>query len=189
MKAPEEHINPILQSNQTEPKAERPRKAAAVKEGETEVKETAKEPKEKSKAAAERKEKKSKGKSIVVFISEFFLSIINGTFLTKDNMLKSVPYFFFLTFLAIIYIANTYYAEKMVRITDRTKHDLKELRYEHITTKSQLMLLSKQSEVLKRLIGTGLKESVVPPEKIFIKTDQVNTDKNKVYWLPIIGEE
>ena len=123
-------------------------------------------------------------RAIVNVISDFFLSLLNGTFLTKENMLKSIPFFFYLTFLAIIYIANTYYAEKMVRITDRTRNELKELRYEHITTRSQLMSLSKQSEVVKRMIGTGLKESVVPPEKIFIKTDAAKKESPEAFWLP-----
>jgi hypothetical protein len=89
-----------------------------------------------------------------------------------------------MAFLAIIYIANTYYAEKMVRITDRTRNELKELRYEHITTRSQLMTLSKQSEVVKRMITTGLKESVVPPEKIFVKTDPAKADLKPAFWIP-----
>jgi len=71
----------------------------------------------------------------------------------------------------------------MVRMNDRTARELKELRYEHITIKSQLMTLSKQSEVAKRLVGTGIQESVVPPEKIFSKAKPGNEEKKE--WIPI----
>ncbi len=93
-------------------------------------------------------------------------SILDGTFLTRENFIRSIPFLFFLAFLAIIYIANTYYAEKTVKSIDRAKKELKELRYEHITVKSELMYLSKQSEVARRLAETGMKPSTVPPVKI-----------------------
>ena len=182
MKTSDGNIDPKMQPAQAEAKAESPRKAAAAaNEQDADPK---KAPKGQKTAPAEPKEAPAKENKKVNFIGKLLLSVIDGSFLTRDNMLKSVPYFFFLAFLAIIYIANTYYAERMVRITDRTKHELKELRYEHITTKSQLMSLSKQSEVVKRLLGTGLKESVVPPEKIFIKEDPAKAEKSKMYWLP-----
>jgi hypothetical protein len=43
---------------------------------------------------------------------------------------------------------------------------MKELRYNYITTKSQLMFLSKQSEVSKRIKPTGLKEATKPAFKL-----------------------
>ena len=112
----------------------------------------------------------------------FFLGIIEGRFLARDTMVRWLPFLFFLTFLGLVYIANTYYAEKMVRINDRTARELKELRYEHITIKSQLMTLSKQSEVAKRLAGTGIKETVVPPEKIFIPARPAREEQAE--WIP-----
>jgi len=112
----------------------------------------------------------------------FFLGIIDGRFLAKDTMVRWLPFLFFLTFLGLVYIANTYYGKKMVRMNDRTTRELKELRYEHITIKSQLMTLSKQSEVAKRLVGTGITESVVPPQKIFIPAPQESETKEN--WIP-----
>ena len=50
------------------------------------------------------------------------------------------------------------------RISDLTK-EIKELRYEHITTQSELMNMSKQSEVLRRTEAEnlGLHELTEPP--------------------------
>ncbi|MCX6272914.1 MAG: FtsL-like putative cell division protein [Bacteroidetes bacterium] len=112
-------------------------------------------------------------------LGKMFGSILDGTFLTKENVLRSIPFLFFIAFLGILYIANTYYAEKTVRAIDHNKRELKELRYEHITIKSELMYLSKQSEVAKRLEGTGLKITVTPPNKIFVKPSEIVTAGTK----------
>ncbi|MEI6574653.1 MAG: FtsL-like putative cell division protein [Bacteroidota bacterium] len=98
--------------------------------------------------------------------------MLDGTFLTTGQLSQLIPFIFYMVFLIMLLIANTYYAEKMVRQIEQIKKDLKELRYEQITTRSELMFLSKQSEVARRLNVTGLKESVVPPEKIMIKSTE-----------------
>jgi hypothetical protein len=110
-------------------------------------------------------------------LGNIFQTVLAGTFLTRENFIRSIPFLFFLAFLGLLYIANTYYAEKTVRAIDRTKRDLKELRYEHITAKSELMYLSKQSEVVRRLEGTGLKPSVAPPVKVI--KEPAKKDKTK----------
>ena len=99
-------------------------------------------------------------------------NILGGSFLTRTGMVSLLPFLFFVTFLAILYIANIYYAEKDIREFNALKSELKELRYEYITGKSKLMNISKQSEVTKRLLGSGIKESVVPPFKIFIDKNE-----------------
>lgn len=98
-------------------------------------------------------------------------SVLGGTFLTREKALKMLPYLFFLAMLAIIYIANIYVAERKTRQIKDINTDLKELRYEYISTKSELMFLSKQSQVAKRLENTGIRESRVPPEKIIVKKE------------------
>ena len=96
---------------------------------------------------------------------------IGGSFLTSANVIKQIPYILFLTLIAIIYIGNRYQAEKIVRETVVLKNEVKELRAEAITTTSELMYISKQSEVAKLVEkkGLDLKEAVVPPKKIVIE--------------------
>ncbi len=98
-----------------------------------------------------------------------FHNILDGTILTRENSIKLLPFIFYLSFLAVLYIGNTYYAEKTVRDIEKTKTELKELRYEYIATKAELMFQSKQSEVAKNLEDIGLKESTTPPQKIYIR--------------------
>jgi cell division protein FtsL len=78
-------------------------------------------------------------------------------------MVKNVPFFLFLTLLAVIYIYNGHYADKTIRNINKVSNELKELQYEYKTLKSEVMFRSKQSELAKAVAPLGLKELVVPP--------------------------
>jgi hypothetical protein len=75
---------------------------------------------------------------------------LGGEYLSKEWVVGNLPYLLFLTVLAIVYIGNTYYAEKTFKEIEHTKSELKELRYKYISTKSELMFQSRQSEISKR---------------------------------------
>ncbi len=96
-------------------------------------------------------------------------SILDGSFLTRNNLVQQVRFILFLTLIGVFYIANSYNSEKTIIEISRIKRELEELRFEHITTKSNLMFHSKQSEVAVKLKNTGVKESLVPPVKIYVK--------------------
>lgn len=127
-----------------------------------------------NKLKEEKKEKKAKGKGSKV--ARGFLQVLDGTFLTKENFMKFLPFVFFLTGLAIVYIANSYYSERTIRDIQNINTELKELRSEFITTKSELMFRSKQSEVANSVADLGIEESRMPPKKIIIKKGVL--DKN-----------
>lgn len=93
--------------------------------------------------------------------------IFAGTFLSRENVIRQLPFLAFIVALALIYISNSYSTEKLVIRIENVKKDNQVLRYEHILMKSRLMHYSRQSEVARKLKGTGLKESTVPPHKIF----------------------
>lgn len=98
-------------------------------------------------------------------------SVITGDFMKKDKVLRSLPFLFFLTFLGICYIANGYYAEKTIRELYKTNVDVKELRSEYITIKSELEIMKQQSQIALIIKGMGLKESTTPPKKIVVKSE------------------
>ena len=100
-----------------------------------------------------------------------FVGLLNGDFLTRENVLKNMPYLFFVTLLIIGYIGNTHYSEKMVRETDKITRELKELGSEYITVKFELMFKSRQSEVANSVAGLGIYESVKPPMKITVSNN------------------
>ena len=71
----------------------------------------------------------------------------------------------FIVFIFFVYITNHIEMEsRMRRISDLTRA-IKELKYEHITTQSELMNMSRQSEVLRRAEAEnlGLHELTEPP--------------------------
>jgi predicted membrane protein len=78
-------------------------------------------------------------------------------------IVKNIPFFLFLSVLAVVYIYNGHYADKTVRNINKVNKELKELQYEYKTLKSEVMYRSKQSELAKEVQPLGLKELVVPP--------------------------
>ena len=83
--------------------------------------------------------------------------------LNYQSIVKQVPFFFFLALLAVIYIFNGHYADKTIREINRTTKEVKELKYEYITVKSEVMFRSKPSELVKAVEPLGLKELAAPP--------------------------
>ena len=96
--------------------------------------------------------------------------VFGGSFLSNDKAVEMIPFILFLGVIAIFYIANGYYADDKIREVNRTSNEIKELRTEYISSKSDLMFISKQSEIAKRVETLGLKEPVVAPMKIEIDT-------------------
>ncbi|MBQ21242.1 MAG: hypothetical protein CMD31_10840 [Flavobacteriales bacterium] len=126
----------------------------------------------KQKERTEKQEREKKPSS-----PNFFVSLISGNFLAKENVVNSLPFVFYLTLLGILYIANGYNAEKLVRELDHVNDDLKELRSEYITIKSDLNYESKQSQVAEKTEAFGVMESIVPPTKIKLSKKEIESIK------------
>jgi len=94
--------------------------------------------------------------------------ILTGSVLVKQSVVKQLPFLFFITFLAILYIANRYQAEHLLRVSIKLQEELNELRAESITTTSELMFASRQSQVIRIIHENNLdlKESTTPPRRI-----------------------
>ncbi|MBL4624907.1 MAG: hypothetical protein JKY42_07185 [Flavobacteriales bacterium] len=113
-----------------------------------------------------------KGKKQNFFKS--LVGLVNGNALAREEFVVHLPYMMFLALIALMYIINGYWAEGAVREINRSSVELKEMRSEYITTKSDLMYISKQSKisgiVAERKLG--LKESYTPPKKIVVKSQE-----------------
>lgn len=83
--------------------------------------------------------------------------------LNYQSVVKQIPFFLFLTLLAIIYIYNGHYADKTTRNINRTAKDVRELQHEYKTVKGEVMFRSKQSELIKAVQPLGLKELTGSP--------------------------
>jgi len=97
--------------------------------------------------------------------------VLGGDYLSQQWVTGNLSFILYVALLAMIYIANTYYTEKKFKSIEKTKNELKELRYEYITTKSILMFQGRQSEISKRAGELGLKEAKLPPYKILYQRD------------------
>ena len=69
----------------------------------------------------------------------------------------------FLALLAVVYIYNGHNADNTIRRINRTAKEVKELKYEYIDLKSEVMFLSKPGEVIKAVVPLGLNELSQPP--------------------------
>lgn len=95
------------------------------------------------------------------------MSILDGSFLTRQGILRQLPFIGYIVLLLIFYISISYHAEKTAHEIDQTKATLIELRFEYITAKSLLMNSTNMSELTKVLAPIGVKPSHTPPFKLF----------------------
>ncbi len=84
-------------------------------------------------------------------------------FFNYDRIVKNIPFFLFLSALAVLYIYNGHHADKLVRKIAATEKNIKELEYEYKAVKSDLIFRSKASELVKAVLPLGLKEPNTPP--------------------------
>jgi hypothetical protein len=83
--------------------------------------------------------------------------------LNYPSLVKQIPFFLFLTVLAVVYIYNGHYADKTIRKINRTAREVKELQYEYKTIKSEVLFRSRQSELVKAVEPLQLKELTEAP--------------------------
>jgi hypothetical protein len=108
-----------------------------------------------------KKEKKERKKGNI--FSRAFNTLLNGEFLTKEGVIKHLPFLFFLTLLFILNISWIYYSENTIRELSKTKKELEELQSEYNTVSSKLETKKRQSSVARDIENLGLKEPTEPP--------------------------
>ena len=115
-----------------------------------------------------KKEKKEKHLKAGQSIGRATKEVLGGEMLEKEKTFKLFPYLIFLALLAFIYIANDFALEKKVRKISAMQKELMEMRYEYVSVKSNLINISKQSQLAKRLENLGIKENRDPVRIITI---------------------
>lgn len=117
-----------------------------------------------------RKDKKrSNSSKRVHMVARSVSGVAGGNFLNSKHFTKQLPFIGFIVLIALAYIANSYSTEKTIININRIKKENEVLRYEHVLLKSELMHFGRSSEVVKKLESTGIKESRVPPYKIYTR--------------------
>jgi hypothetical protein len=97
-----------------------------------------------------------------------FRDLLDGNVLTRKAVLKQSRFILLLVLIAFLSIANRNHAEKTVIHLNRLQSDVKELRARSISTSSELVRISRQSEVLDLVnkYELGLEENLEPPKKL-----------------------
>ncbi|MCA6472433.1 MAG: hypothetical protein IM541_06370 [Chitinophagaceae bacterium] len=72
-------------------------------------------------------------------------------------MLRQLPFFLFLSLLAILYIANGHYADQVIRKINLTQSEIKELQFNYKTLKSELMFKSGEEQMIQAATPLQLK--------------------------------
>ena len=111
----------------------------------------------------DKKKKKKGGKRV--------MSVLGGTFLVRENFTKQFFFLAYVTILLMAIITNTYIAEEKNRELIKANKRLNDLQVEYIQVKSAIMEASKQSVLVKRLEGTGLKEATEPLKRISVSVE------------------
>ncbi len=93
--------------------------------------------------------------------------IVDGN-ITREWVTRNLFYIFFVVILIFFYIGNRYSSEKTISEIATLEKELKELRFEAITTASELMSMSRLSGVseMVKQKGIDLEQSMEPPKKL-----------------------
>jgi len=92
--------------------------------------------------------------------------------LSYSKVIRQVAFFTFLIGLGIFHVFNSHRAERMVREISSLEQEIKELRWEQMSIKSDLMKRSMQSDIETAVAPQGLKSLKTPPYKIVIRKNE-----------------
>jgi hypothetical protein len=113
----------------------------------------------------------------------------NNSQTASNPSTRLLPYFMYVAFFGILYIANTHYAERNIRKINKLKSEVDEFRLDYTTLKSEYMLAGKRTEVAKRALRMGITESNKPAYKIgakrsilFGQVKPVEQNNTKNWW-------
>lgn len=104
--------------------------------------------------------------------NSFFKKLLTEGVVTKEAATEMLPFLLFISFLCMLYIANSHMAVKNIREIDRLNKEVKELSWEYKSLKADLMFKSKLTEVAKKVDTLGIKELTEPPRKIIVDYDE-----------------
>ena len=102
-----------------------------------------------------------------------FRDLLDGNVLTRKSVLKQSRFILLLVLIAFFSIANRNHAEKTVIQLNRLQSDVKEMRAKSISISSDLVRISRQSEVVRLVnrYNLGLEENLEPPNKLIVNEE------------------
>jgi hypothetical protein len=101
-------------------------------------------------------------------LAKSLTAVFGGNFLGNPKIINQLPFIFFISFIALFYIANGYWADDKIRQMNKITNELKELRTEQITVQSDLESVTNEVHVAEEAKKLGLEWAIHPPMKIVI---------------------
>jgi hypothetical protein len=100
-----------------------------------------------------------------------FTKFLTNGFITTEDATRALPFVLFMAFLGMIYIGNRHLAEKNIRKIDKLTKEVKELSWGYKVAKADMAFKSTLDQVAQRTDTLGIKESILPAQKIVLKED------------------
>lgn len=106
-------------------------------------------------------------KEIIFYLRGVLISLKNQSIL--ESVEKNYHFFTYLTFIGLVYVFNSLYAERQATKVDILEKQIKELKSEYMTLNARINTSRKQSEVTSVADTIGLKQLKEPPFKLVVK--------------------
>lgn len=96
------------------------------------------------------------------------MHVVGGTILTEDIFLKNTRFLFVIFILIVLYISNRYSCISKMSEIESLRQELKDAKYESLTTSSELISISRKNQVehLLKKNGVELISSTDPTYRI-----------------------
>ena len=93
-------------------------------------------------------------------IKRSFVHVFGGSVLTENFFLKNMKFIIVVVVIMLIFISHRYAVLQKMSDVERLQRELKDAKYESLTISSKLTEASRQAEIEKRVLESGLELQV-----------------------------
>jgi hypothetical protein len=115
---------------------------------------------------------KSKRKVGVSGNGSSIIQIMNGDFLTREFVLKNMGFIFFVMFLLLLVVSKGYYVNQLAKEIKLSEEEISLINAEYVDVKANLEVKTRRTNLIQKLEGTGLKETLTPTKVIKVSTSK-----------------
>lgn len=120
---------------------------------------------------AKKNKTRKKKRKRSTFDVKVLAQIMNGDILTRDQIVKHIPFIGFVCLVLVLYIGYGYHTQNIAKKIIQLEKEVGELNSEEVTLSTDFNRLTRRAEIEKLVENKGLHESVDPPKKIEVSKD------------------
>ncbi len=110
-------------------------------------------------------------------LSRAITGVLNGEFLTREEVIRHIPFLLYVCSFFVISIALGYSFDNTEREKARLSTKLKEMNAEYKTLKTELETNKQLSTVSRRIEALGLEEATAPPAIIEYRKEDLEKQR------------